>query len=96
MAMIGSSAYAGAVTHTLSSSVVIFELTGDATYALQVILATAIAYSLSRVMTSSVFDRIIRIRGLPYISDLRYLPHASHARGIMSGKVVPSLFLHVS
>ena len=95
MAMIGSSAYAGAVTHTLSSSVMVFELAGNSSYALHVMLATAISFSISRMLSSSVFERIIRVRGLPYISDLRYLPRAAHARGIMSGKIVPGLFSQI-
>lgn len=93
MAMIGSSAYAGAVTHTLSSSVLLLELTGDTTYALHVMLATAISFSVARLLSSSIFERTIRLRGLPYVSDLRYLPHVVDAKSIMTDTVVPSLCL---
>lgn len=93
MAMIGSSAYAGAVTHTLSSAVLLLELTGDATYALHVMLATAISFSVARLLSPSIFERVIRLRGLPYVSDMPYLPHVVDAKSIMTDSVVPSLFL---
>ena len=95
MAMIGSSAYAGAVTHTLSSAVLLLELTGDVTYALHVMLATAISFSVARLLSPSIFERVIRLRGLQYVSDMPYLPHVVDAKSIMTDSVVPSLFCSV-
>ena len=93
--MIGSSAYAGAVTHTLSSAVLLLELTGDVTYALHVMLATAISFSVARLLSQSIYERVIRLRGLPYVSDMPYLPHVVDAKSIMTDSVVPSLFCSV-
>ena len=71
----------------------LLELTGDATYALHVMLATAISFSVARLLSPSIFERVIRLRGLPYVSDMPYLPHVVDAKSIMTDSVVPSLFL---
>ena len=91
MAMIGGSAFCGAVTHTLSSAIVLLEMTGDVTFCVHSMLATSVAISLSRVMTESIFDKIIRLRGLPFLFALRYSPKPVYARDFMSRSIVPSL-----
>ena len=96
MAMIGGSSFCGAVTHTLSSAVVLLEMTGDVTFCVHSMLATSIAISLSRLMTESIFDKIIRLRGLPFIFALRYVQKPIYARDFMNRSIVPSLLFCVT
>ena len=93
MAMIGGSTFCGAVTHTLSSAIVLLEMTGDVTFCVHSMLATSIAISLSRQLTESIFEKIIRLRGLPFLFALRYMPKPVYARDFMSRSIVPRLLL---
>lgn len=58
-------------------------------YMLDVALATVIAISLSRLGTDSIFDRIVRLRSLPYIYDLKYIPKPIYAKDIMIHNITP-------
>ena len=91
MSMIGASTFCGAVTHTLSSAIVLLEMTGDVTFSVHSMVATSIAISLSRQLTESIFEKIIRLRGLPFMFALRYMPKPIYAKDFMSRSIVPSL-----
>ena len=84
VAMIGTAAYVGAVTHTFSSAVVILEMTGDLKYCFHSLLATAISLTVSRRLSNNVFERIISVRGLPFLFDLRHVDEPVCATNIMS------------
>lgn len=84
IAMIGASAYVGAVTHTFSSAVVILEMTGDLKYCFHSLLATAISLTISRKITMNIFEKIISVRGLPFLFDLKNLDKPIYANDIMT------------
>ena len=84
IAMIGASAYVGAVTHTFSSAVVILEMTGDLKYCFHSLLATAISLTISRKLTMNIFEKIISVRGLPFLFDLKSLVDPVYAHDVMS------------
>lgn len=86
IAMIGASAYVGAVTHTFSSAVVILEMTGDLKYCFHSLLATAISLTISRKLTMNIFEKIISVRGLPFLFDIRTLDDPLYAHDVMSSE----------
>ena len=61
-AVVGAAALAGAVTHTISTSVIIFELTGQITHILPVIVAVLIANAVMQPLQPSIYDSIIEIQ----------------------------------
>merc|ERR1719167_248330 len=65
-ATVGAAAFAGAVTHTISIAVIVFEMTGQITHCIPVLVADAIASCLS----PSCYDSIILIKKLPYLPDI--------------------------
>ena len=71
MLCVGAAAMAGAVTHTISTSVIVFELTGQITHILPVMIAVLIANAIASLLQPSFYDSIILIKELPYLPDLK-------------------------
>lgn len=69
-AVVGAAAMAAAVTHTISTSVIVFELTGQITHILPVMIAVLIANAIAQWLQPSFYDSIIQIKRLPYLPDL--------------------------
>eukprot|EP00112_Aurelia_sp_Birch-Aquarium-sp1_P022710 Seg65.8 transcript_id=Seg65.8/GoldUCD/mRNA.D3Y31 product="Chloride channel protein 2" protein_id=Seg65.8/GoldUCD/D3Y31 len=69
-AVVGAAAMAGAVTHTISTSVIVFELTGQITHILPVMVAVLIANAVVQQLQPSIYDSIIDIKKLPYLPDI--------------------------
>ncbi|KAF7286622.1 chloride channel protein 2-like [Rhynchophorus ferrugineus] len=74
-ATVGAAAYSGAVTHTLSTSVILFEMTSQISYVIPVLISNLIANGIARLFTPSVYDLTIQQQKLPYLPDL--LPSSS-------------------
>jgi hypothetical protein len=90
-ALIGTAAIGSGITHTLSISVILFEITGQLVFALPVIIVVVIAQGVSQKLSVSIFDSISLIRGLPYLPDLSLNTASKTAKDIMEPKV--DLFL---
>lgn len=69
-AVVGAAAMSGAVTHTISVSVIVFELTGQIAHILPVMVAVLIANGISQWLQPSIYDSIIQIKKLPYLPDI--------------------------
>lgn len=74
-AVVGAAAFSGAVTHTVSVGVIAFEMTGQITHLVPVMIAVLIANATAVLLQPSIYDSIILIKKLPYLPDL--LPSAS-------------------
>ncbi|XP_060533507.1 chloride channel protein 2-like isoform X2 [Cylas formicarius] len=74
-ATVGASAWSGAVTHTLSTSVILFEMTSQITYVIPVLISNLIANGIARLFTPSIYDLGIQSAKLPFLPDL--LPSSS-------------------
>ncbi|XP_039970804.1 chloride channel protein 2 isoform X8 [Bactrocera tryoni] len=74
-AVVGAAAFSGAVTHTVSVAVIIFEMTGQITHVVPVMIAVLIANAIAALLQPSMYDSIILIKKLPYLPDL--LPSSS-------------------
>lgn len=72
---VGAAAFSGAVTHTISTSVIVFELTGQITYVIPILIAVLVSNAVASLLAPSIYDSIILIKKLPYLPDL--LPSSS-------------------
>lgn len=74
-AAVGAAAFSGAVTHTISVSVIVFEMTGQITHIVPIMIAVLIAVATASLLQPSIYDSIILIKRLPYLPDI--LPSSS-------------------
>uniref|UniRef100_A0AAR5Q0Q1 Chloride channel protein n=1 Tax=Dendroctonus ponderosae TaxID=77166 RepID=A0AAR5Q0Q1_DENPD len=74
-ATVGAVAWSGAVTHTLSTSVIMFEMTSQISHVIPVLISNLIANGIARFFTPSVYDLAIQAGNLPFLPDL--LPSSS-------------------
>ncbi|XP_050544371.1 chloride channel protein 2 isoform X2 [Daktulosphaira vitifoliae] len=74
-AVVGAAAFSGAVTHSISVSVIAFEMTGQITHIIPVMMAVLISNAVAVLLQPSLYDSIILIKNLPYLPDL--LPSSS-------------------
>ena len=65
--VVGAAAFAGAVTHTISTTVIVFELTGQMSHIIPVIIAVLIANGIAQSLRPSIYDSIIQIKKLPTV-----------------------------
>eukprot|EP01135_Chromosphaera_perkinsii_P002770 Nk52_evm138s226 gene=Nk52_evmTU138s226 len=70
-AVVGAAALAGSVTHTISTSVIVFELTGQIQHILPVLIAVLIANAIAQSFSTSIYDSMIIMKKFPYLPDLR-------------------------
>eukprot|EP00049_Salpingoeca_infusionum_P009401 m.156639 g.156639 ORF g.156639 m.156639 type:complete len:671 (+) comp14329_c0_seq2:268-2280(+) len=70
-AVVGAAALAAGVTHTISTSVIVFELTGQIHHILPVMIAVLISNAVCQALSPSIYDSIIQLRNLPFLPDLR-------------------------
>ncbi|PVD36642.1 hypothetical protein C0Q70_03628 [Pomacea canaliculata] len=70
-AVVGAASFAGSVTRTISTSVIVFEVTGQISHVLPAVLAVLIANAVANVLQPSFYDSIIRLRCLPYLPDIQ-------------------------
>ncbi|KPJ17893.1 Chloride channel protein 2 [Papilio machaon] len=69
-ATVGAAAFTGAVTHTVSTIVIVSEMTGQVTHILPMMAAVLAANATASLLQPSCFDSIILIKKLPYLPDL--------------------------
>ncbi|UYV79502.1 CLCN2 [Cordylochernes scorpioides] len=79
-AVVGAAALSGAATHTVSTSVIVFELTGQMSHILPVIrqgrppasvqIAVLVANAIAQKLQPSIYDSIIQIKKLPYLPPI--------------------------
>ncbi|KAM8927525.1 chloride channel protein ClC-Kb-like isoform 2-T2 [Pelodytes ibericus] len=85
-ALAGAAAYSGAVTHTLSTSLLVFEATGQIAHILPVLLSVLIANAICQKFQPSFYDGTIIVKKLPYLPRIR-------SRQINSYKVITESFM---
>ncbi|KAK1894789.1 Chloride channel protein 1 [Dissostichus eleginoides] len=69
-AVIGAAAMTGAVTHTVSTAVICFELTGQISHILPMMVAVILANMVAQGLQPSLYDSIIQVKKLPYLPEL--------------------------
>uniref|UniRef100_A0A2K5CQR7 Chloride channel protein n=1 Tax=Aotus nancymaae TaxID=37293 RepID=A0A2K5CQR7_AOTNA len=66
-ALAGAAAFSGAVTHTISTALLAFELTGQIVHALPVLMAVLAANAIAQSCQPSFYEGTILIKKLPYL-----------------------------
>lgn len=69
-AVVGAAAFGGAVTHTISTTVIVFELTGQLSHIIPCIIAVLIANAIAQNLESNIYDSIIQIKKLPFLPNI--------------------------
>lgn len=68
----GAAAMTGAVTHTVSTAVICFELTGQISHILPMMVAVILANMVAQGLQPSLYDSIIQVKKLPYLPELGF------------------------
>ncbi|KAF4676984.1 Chloride Channel [Perkinsus chesapeaki] len=69
--LIGAVSVTAGVTRTVSVAVIAFELTGQIHNMTPILLCTLISYTVSAMLTISIYDVLLHLRNLPYLPHLR-------------------------
>ncbi|XP_076844653.1 chloride channel protein 1 isoform X2 [Brachyhypopomus gauderio] len=77
-AVIGAAAMTGAVTHTVSTAVICFELTGQISHILPMMVAVILANMVAQGLQPSLYDSIIQVKKLPYLPELGFEHISKH------------------
>lgn len=77
-ALAGAAAFSGAVTHTLSTALLAFEVSGQIVHALPVLMAVLAANAISQSYQPSFYDGTIIVKKLPYLPWIRGRKIGSH------------------
>ncbi|XP_051786826.1 chloride channel K [Erpetoichthys calabaricus] len=78
-ALAGAAAFSGAVTHTLSTALLVFEMTGQMAHFLPVLLAVLVANAISQKCQPSFYDGTIIVKKLPYLPRLHNADTGSYS-----------------
>ena len=70
-AVAGATAMVSGVTHSLSTVLIIFEVTGQLTFAAPVTICTLVALMMSKRFSHSIYEAIIEQRKLPYLPTMK-------------------------
>uniref|UniRef100_A0AAY4CX65 CBS domain-containing protein n=1 Tax=Denticeps clupeoides TaxID=299321 RepID=A0AAY4CX65_9TELE len=70
--VLGAAAMTGAVTHTVSTAVICFELTGQISHILPMMVAVILANMVAQGLQPSLYDSIIQVKKLPYLPELGF------------------------
>ncbi|CAI2356971.1 unnamed protein product [Caenorhabditis sp. 36 PRJEB53466] len=92
-AVVGAAAFSASVTHTVSVSVMIFEITGQLHFILPVMISVMLSNAVCAYLQPSFFDTIIKIKHLPFLPDIppsNNLVHTTYAEHMM---VTPVKFI---
>lgn len=87
----GAAALTGAVSHTVSTAVICFELTGQISHILPMMVAVILANMVAQSLQPSLYDSIIQVKKLPYLPDLgwNHIRYSSKAE-MEVGRMRPS------
>ncbi|XP_020042866.2 chloride channel protein ClC-Ka isoform X1 [Castor canadensis] len=77
-ALAGAAAFSGAVTHTISTALLAFEVTGQIVHALPVLMAVLVANAITQSCQPSFYDGTIIVKKLPYLPWIRGRKIGSH------------------
>uniref|UniRef100_A0A4W4DMI9 Uncharacterized protein n=2 Tax=Electrophorus electricus TaxID=8005 RepID=A0A4W4DMI9_ELEEL len=71
-AVAGAAAMSGAATHTISTAMIVFELTGQIGYLFPTIFSVIVANVVAQSLQPSLYESLIQIKRLPCLPDLSW------------------------
>ncbi|XP_006914479.1 chloride channel protein ClC-Kb [Pteropus alecto] len=77
-ALAGAAAFSGAVTHSISTALLAFEMTGQIVHALPILMAVLMANAIAQSFQPSFYDGTIIVKKLPYLPWIRCRKISSH------------------
>lgn len=69
-AMVGAASFQSGISQTISVTLICIELCGQVTHVIPILIAVLLANAVSGLLTPSMYDSMIIIKGLPYLPDL--------------------------
>lgn len=69
--LVGAACVFSGATHTLSSALIIFEMTGQTSYLAPLLLATLIANLTSQSLSMNIFNVLLVIKNLPHLPSIK-------------------------
>lgn len=78
-AIVGAAAFSAGVTHTVSISVVVAEMTGQIQHIIPVLVAVIVSNAISTLLQPSLYESIIMIKKLPYLPNILPSRSAIHS-----------------
>lgn len=69
-AMVGAASFQSGISQTISVTLICIELCGQVTHVIPILVAVLLANAVSGLLTPSMYDSMIIIKGLPYLPDL--------------------------
>lgn len=89
-AMLGAACVMSGATHSISSAIIIFELTGNSSYLLPMLLCCLISNLTAQSLSMNFFDTILIMKNLPHLPSIKSgLLYNLTAQDIMSKEVFP-------
>uniref|UniRef100_A0A7S3E909 Chloride channel protein n=2 Tax=Rhodosorus marinus TaxID=101924 RepID=A0A7S3E909_9RHOD len=70
-AVVGAASLAGGVTRALSCSVLIFEVTGQISHMMPILVAVLLSVTVANSFNQSLYDTLIVMKNLPYMPNIR-------------------------
>jgi len=70
-ALVGAAAMAGGVTRTISSAVIVFEVTGELRHILPVLLAVLVSTAIGNMFSLNIYDSVANLEEIPSLSSMR-------------------------
>jgi chloride channel 2 len=87
-AVVGATALAAGVTRTVSPIVVMFEITGQLSFMIPMMISSIIAYGIGDLFNLSFYDTVVYLRGLPYLGSIRHpKSYKLKAKDVMREKI---------
>ncbi|EFA80692.1 chloride channel protein [Heterostelium album PN500] len=83
-AVVGAAALCGGATRTVSSAVIILELTNDLTYMVPVLIGVVLACGIGNLLNHSIYDCFLRNKQLPYLPFIRVKSDSTTAIDIIN------------
>ncbi len=91
-AVLGAAGVASSVTRTISVCVIVFELTGQVTFLMPLLLCVLVSYAIGNSLSISFFDLLLDMKNLPYIPALK----SKEAYNLEAGDIMNRNFLYLT
>lgn len=82
-AMVGAACVMSGATHSISSAIIIFELTGQSSYIIPMILSCLIANLTAQALALSFYDVFLLMKNLPHLPSIKSSKLYSLTAGVM-------------
>lgn len=69
-AIVGAASLGGAITRTVSIAMIVFEIIGQTSHMIPLLVGTLMAYAVSNSIALSVYDALLEIKNLPFLPTM--------------------------